>query len=206
MVLVKWITCAVADPEAFDRGQRGWGALAGMPGFLGQCGGWSTGDPGLAQLIGCWTDAEAYAAFMAGPHDEVATGQNGTYERIEVRLFERVLDIGPGLPTDFPAGSMLRLAQCQVLPGQPEHFLEAQRRVWNPGMTAAAGMRGGLFARRGKIEFLVLSAWDSAGAHDRYRTEVFPWLQRESGAVADLAAITGDLITLEPAWTVPATD
>src|SRR5438067_13272005 len=39
-VLVKWVSCEVTDRPGFDRGQRAWSGLAGVPGFLGQSGGW----------------------------------------------------------------------------------------------------------------------------------------------------------------------
>ncbi|SFR28762.1 protein of unknown function [Lentzea waywayandensis] len=85
-MLIKWVRCEVTDPAAFDRGQRGWGALAGLPGFLGQRGGW--GEQGIAHVVAFWRSADDHAAFLAGPHDALAAAQRGTYGEIEVRLFE----------------------------------------------------------------------------------------------------------------------
>lgn len=92
-MLIKWVRCQVLDPVAFDRGQRGWGPLAEVPGFLGQCGGWS--GPGVAHVLAFWRSAEDHAAFLAGPHDELAETQRDSYGRIDVRLFDQVSD-GPG--------------------------------------------------------------------------------------------------------------
>ncbi|MEV6712541.1 DUF4937 domain-containing protein [Lentzea sp. NPDC051208] len=85
-VLIKWIRCRVTDPAAFDRGQRGWGALADVPGFLGQRGGW--GEPGIAHVVAFWRSAADHAAFLAGSHDALAAAQQGSYAEIDVRLFE----------------------------------------------------------------------------------------------------------------------
>ncbi|MCP2202462.1 Antibiotic biosynthesis monooxygenase [Lentzea flava] len=114
-----------------------------------------------------------------------------------MRLFERELTIGAGPGV----GNVVRLAHCDVRPGREEHFVRAQSEVWNPGMEAAPGMTGGVFGRHGQ-EFLVLTWWRSAQDHDRYRGERFPSLRAASGAADDLAAITGDLVVLEPAWAV----
>lgn len=63
-------------------------------------------------------------------------------------------------------------------------------------------MRAGVFGRRGESEFLVLTLWNSAADHARYRTDRFPELRRRSLAADDLDSITGDLVEIEPLWTV----
>jgi hypothetical protein len=203
-MLIKWITCLTADRAAFDIGQRTWAALHRQPGFLGQGGGWSRREPGLAHIFGCWADRPSHQAFMARTHDHLATAQAGTYHSIEVRLFERCLDIGEGFRGDFTFASLARLAYCHVPAERQDHFIAVQAEVWNPGMTSAPGMRGGMFARRGQTEFLVLSLWLSVMDHDRYLTERFPSLRAQSRAADDLDSITGDLVELEPHWTVCA--
>jgi heme-degrading monooxygenase HmoA len=140
--------------------------------------------------------------FMTGAHNRLAAGQAGTYDRIDVRLLAHHLDIGSGFAVDLPVGSVVRLAHCQVKAGRQEHFVRAQAEVWNPGMLAAPGMLGGVFARRGETEFLVLSLWRSVADHERYRTDRFPALRHRSGAADDLDDIAGGLIELDPAWTV----
>jgi heme-degrading monooxygenase HmoA len=153
----------------------------------------------VAQIFAFWRSQLDYEDFQAGAHDRIAESQAGTYDGIEVRLFERHLDIGAGLPAD---GSVARLAHCHVKAGRQEHFVLAQADVWNPGMVAAPGMRGGVFGRRGDDEFLVLSLWNSAADHEGYRTDRFPELRRRSDAAGDLDGIAGDLVQLDPSWTV----
>lgn len=194
-VLIKWMRCRTTDAKAFDDGQRAWGELAGLPGFLGQCGGWS--EPGVAHVLAFWRSADDHAAFLAGPHDRLAAAQRGSYAEIGVRLFERELTMDG--PCD---GEVVRLAHCHVREAREPHFVAAQERVWAPGMAAAPGMRGWLFGRDGR-EFLVLSWWRTGFDHARYQAERFPALRAESQAAADLEAISGDLVALEPAWTVP---
>lgn len=204
LVLIKWIRCRVADSGAFSQAQLTWAGLRGLPGFLGQAGGWSRHEPGLAHVFGCWAGRPSYEAFMTETHDRIAPVQMDTYDEIVVRLFERRLDIGGRFPADFADSSLVRLAHCHVPATRQAHFIRAQAEVWNPGMAGAAGMRRGVFARRGESEFLVLSLWRSAMDHERYLRERFPRLRQRSGAADDLDSVAGDLVDLEPAWTVPA--
>ncbi|MCP3803437.1 YdbC family protein [Allokutzneria sp. A3M-2-11 16] len=203
-MIIKWVRCRAVDAGAFDRGQRAWSELAGLPGFLGQFGGWSRGEPDIAHVFAFWDNQADHERFMAGEHDRVAADQAGAYDAIQVGLWESQLVIGAGLPADVAPGSVVRLAHCHVKPGRQEHFVRAQATVWNPGMEAASGMRGGMFSRRGEAEFLVLSLWNSQADHERYRTDRFPGLRDRSEAMSDLRDITGDLIRLDPAWTVEA--
>lgn len=196
-MLIKWVRCRVTDRDAFAAGQRGWEPLSDVPGFLGQCGGWSLREPGVAHVFAWWRSARDHAEFLSGSHDRLAAPQTGTYVGIDVRLFDRKLTIGAG-PGD---GSMVRLAHCHVRRGREDHFAEVQREVWNPGMTAS-GSSGGLFGHAGS-EFLVLTWWPSEQDHTRYQRERFPGLREAAGAADDLEAVTGDLVALEPAWTVP---
>jgi heme-degrading monooxygenase HmoA len=219
-MLVKWIRCRPTSRDAFHRGQLAWAGLRDVPGFRGQCGGWSDRE---AHVFGRWSGEAAYRAFMAGPHDRFAAGQAGAYDMIDVRLFEQRLTIGhaggdgggdgggggdDGKDGDDDGGdaAVLRLAHCHVRDGRTGHFAEVQATVWNPGMAARPGMRGGVFAQRGAAEFLVLSRWRSAVDHAAYLREAFPALRERSGAAGDLAAIEGALIELEPAWTVAPGD
>lgn len=191
-MLVKWVRCRVTDPAGFVAGQQGWGALVDVPGFLGQWGGWGSGS---AHVFALWRSAEDHAAFLAGPHDRMAEGQAGTYDEIDVRSFDRELEIGAGPGV----GSVVRLAHCHVRPERVGQFVRAQASVWNPGMAAAPGFHGGVFGRRGS-EFLVLTWWRSAEDHARYQAERFAALREASLAAQDLAAVTGDLVALEPSW------
>jgi hypothetical protein len=196
--LVKWITCAVSDRDAFDRGQRQWAGLRSAPGFLGQGGGW---DRETAHVFGFWADRSRYDGFMAASHDALAAAQAGTYREIQVRLFERRSDIGVPFLPDFTDAVLIRLAYCQIHPGRTGHFTTAEAEIWNPGMARTPGMVRGDFAE-GPTGFLVLSLWRSAADHENYRRERFPQLRAQAEAGADLSGITGHLVDVEPAWWV----
>jgi heme-degrading monooxygenase HmoA len=141
---------------------------------------------------------------MAEAHDRIGAAQLNTYQAVDVLLFEHRLDIGERFPADFAGASLVRLAHCHVKANRQAHFIRAQSEVWNPGMTGAPGMCRGVFAQRGETEFLVLSLWRSAVDHEHYLSDRFPGLRQRSAAADDLDSITGDLIDLEPAWTVTA--
>ncbi|MBB2948798.1 hypothetical protein FB565_008584 [Actinoplanes lutulentus] len=198
-MLVKWITCWASDRAAFDQGQQAWAELQGVPGFRGQAGGWGTG---TAQIFGFWSDPDRYRAFMERDHDRIAATQSGTFDQVRARVFDHRLDIGGGFPADLTAVALVRLAHCQVRPGRQDHFVRTQIEVWNPGMTAVSGMCGGVVAQSGDTEFLVLSAWRTPANHQHYLDEHFGALRDRAALTTDLAGITGDVITLEPAWTV----
>jgi hypothetical protein len=196
------MVCRTVDREAFDHGQRAWSGLCGRPGFLGQCGGWSRRDGRLAHIFGCWADMPSYRAFMGEAHDGLAGTQYGTYDSIEVRLFDHRLDIGAGFAAGDVHATLLRLAHCHVRADRRAHFAQAQAEVWNPGMSTAPGMLGGTFAQRADGEFLVLSRWGSEADHDSYVHDRFLDLRGRSGAAEDLDTVAGDLVDVEPAWTL----
>jgi heme-degrading monooxygenase HmoA len=201
-MLVKWIRCRVTDRGRFEAGQRSWAGLQRLPGFQTQAGGWSTRDPAVAHVFGCWQDQAAYDAFMTGDHDRLAGDQVGAYSGLEVRLYEHRLDIGAPLAPSLAEAAVVRLAHCHVHDDRVERFAKSQAEVWNPGMGTASGLLGGSFGQRDDTEFLVLSAWRTEAAHERYVAERCPRLRERAGAVRDLKVITGDLIRLDPAWTV----
>ncbi|MFG2389115.1 DUF4937 domain-containing protein [Streptomyces lavendulae] len=208
----KWIGCSVptAARERFSEGQRGWAAIADQPGLIGQVGGW---DPatGRAHVLALWTDAAAYRRFMDERHDRVfaATGQGGGCSAIGTATGETFLDMA-GDATDLApvlrSATVLRVADCRLLPGREEHFLEAQREVWAPGMAAAGGMLAGTVTRLGDRRCLVTTLWSGPQAHDRYVAGHLPALRARAGLQEDLHSMTGHLISLEPDWRVlPAT-
>ncbi len=51
-------------------------------------------------------------------------------------------------------------------------------------------------------EFLVLSMWLAAAEHGKYRQERVERLSLRAQTEADVEALTGDVVDLEPAWTV----
>jgi hypothetical protein len=97
-MLIKLMTVRTADPDAFHRAQLAWDQLRDVPGFLGQDGGWSRDEAGVAHIVGCWQDRASYDAFMAGPHDRILGGRPRAYDSIEVQVVDLVPDwtVRPG--------------------------------------------------------------------------------------------------------------
>lgn len=201
-VLVKWIRCGVVDQSVFDQGQRRWAALREQPGFRGQGGGWSRSQPGVAHLFGFWDDQRAYDAFMSGPHDGIAAAQEGTYEMLGVRLFEHRLDVKVGFEPHFTDVDLIRVALCKVRPERVEHFTEMQLRVWNPAMAGSPGMIRGCFGQGPDHDFLVLSMWNSATEHGKYREGSVTRLSDRAELDADVLSVAGDVVDVVKGWTV----
>ena len=190
----------------FAEGQRAWAALSGVPGFRGQVGGFTPDDGAL--VCGLWDDAAAYERFMRHDHDAIAAraAQQGTYDRLDIALFDRVLPM-PGVYTELadaaPLATHLRWADCLVRPDRIESFVGQQQRVWQPGMAATGMLGGGFWRSRGTPErFLVLTLWPSDAVHARYQRDVLPSLRQTAGVDRDLDGICGGFIALRPDWTV----
>ncbi|MEC3997570.1 YdbC family protein [Actinacidiphila sp. DG2A-62] len=201
-MLVKWIRCGVVDRPGFDRAQRRWAALREQPGFCGQGGGWSRSQPGVAHLFGFWDGRRSYDAFMAGPHDGIAAGQEGTFEMLGARLFEHRLDVKVGFQPLFADADLLRVALCKVRPGHADHFTLMQQRVWNPAMAGSPGMLRGFFGQDSGDDFLVLSLWDTATEHGKYRETAVSRLSERAELDADVLSVAGDVVDVVGAWTV----
>ena len=202
-VLVKWTCLTVVDRRGFERGQRKWAGLLGEPGFRAQGGGWSRSRPGVVHIFNFWESRAFYDSFMARSHDRLAAAQAGTYRDVRVRLFDHLLDVKVGFEPRFTGVDLLRVAHCRVHSDRVEHFTLMQEKVWNPAMAGSPGMVRGVFARAPQQdEFLVLSMWNSSAEHGKYRPERVERLGFRAQTGADVAAIDGDIIDLEPSWTV----
>ncbi|EXU64738.1 antibiotic biosynthesis monooxygenase [Streptomyces sp. PRh5] len=201
-MLVKWIRCTVVDRPGFERGQRKWAGLPGEPGFRGQGGGWSRGRPYVAHVFSFWESRAFYDSFMARSHDRLAASQSGTYRDMQVRLFEHRFDVKVGFEPRFSDADVVRVAHCRVRPDRVDHFTLVQEKVWNPAMAGSPGMLRGVFGEAPGNEFLVLSMWDSAAEHGKYRVERVERLGLRAQTEADVAAIAGDVVRVESAWTV----
>ncbi|MFI9720135.1 YdbC family protein [Streptomyces sp. NPDC052396] len=201
-MLVKWIRCTVVDRRGFERGQRKWAGLLGEPGFRGQGGGWSRGRPGVVHLFNFWESRAFYDSFMARSHDRLAAAQAGTYKDIQVRLFEHRFDVKVGFRPQFTDADVVRFAHCRVREDRVEHFMLMQEKVWNPAMAGSPGMLRGIFGEAPGQEFLVLSMWNSEAEHGKYREDRVERLALRAQTEADVAAISGDVVRIEPSWTV----
>ncbi|MEU0841063.1 YdbC family protein [Streptomyces sp. NPDC005962] len=201
-MLVKWIRCTVVDRPGFERGQRKWAGMPGEPGFRGQGGGWSRGRPNVAHIFAFWESRAFYDSFMARSHNRLAAAQTGTYRNMQVRLFEHRFDVKVGFQPRFNDADVLRAAHCRVHADRVDHFTLVQEKVWNPAMAGSPGMLRGVFGEAPGNEFLVLSMWDSAAEHGKYRVERVERLGLRAQTEADVAAIAGDVVGVESAWTV----
>lgn len=202
-VLVKWMRCTVVDRPGFVRAQRKWAGLLGEPGFRGQGGGWSRSREGVVHLFGFWESRAFYDSFMARSHDRLHAAQVGTYKEMQVRLFEYRFDVKTGFRPVFTDADLLRVAHCRVRPDRIEHYTLMQEKVWNPAMAGSPGMLRGVFAQANtEDEFLVLSMWDSTAEYGKYRVERVERLALRAQTGADVTHVAGDVIDLEPSWTV----
>lgn len=201
-VLVKWTRCTVKDRRGFERGQRKWAGLPGEPGFLGQGGGWSRSRPDVVHLFTLWESRAFYDSFMARSHDRLAASQAGTFTGARVRLFSHRFDVKTGFEPRFTDVDVVRVAHCRVRPDRVENFALMQEKVWNPAMAGSPGMVRGLFGEAPGDEFLILSMWRAAAEHGKYRSERIERLSLRARTAADVAALTGAVVDLEPSWTV----
>ncbi|QDY79389.1 YdbC family protein [Streptomyces qinzhouensis] len=201
-MLVKWIRCTVIDRRGFERGQRKWAGLPGEPGFRGQGGGWSRGRPQVAHVFAFWESRAFYDSFMARAHDRLAATQAGTYRDAQVRLFDHRFDVKMGFEPLFTGVDVVRIAHCKVREERVEHYALMQEKVWNPAMAGSPGMVRGLFGEAPGNEFLVMSMWQSEAERGKYRRERVERLLVRAQTEADVAALSGDVVQLEPSWTV----
>ncbi|MFI2779171.1 YdbC family protein [Streptomyces sp. ALB3] len=201
-MLVKWIRCTVVDRRGFERGQRKWAGLLDEPGFRGQGGGWSRRQPDVAHVFAFWENRVFYDSFMARGHDRPAAAQSGTYKDIRVKLFEYRFDVKTGFQPDFTDTDVVRVAHSRVREDRAEHFALMQRRVWNPAMAGSPGMLRGVFGEAPGCEFLVLSMWQSSAERGKYRPESIARLTARAETDKDVESLTGDVVRLEPSWTV----
>ncbi|MFE9744597.1 DUF4937 domain-containing protein [Saccharothrix saharensis] len=200
-MLAKWITCDVPPRarDAFDAAQARWADIADQPGLIGQVGGW---DPrtGRAHVLALWADADSHRRFLRDRHDSVADASGS--ERIEVALGETVLVL-PGTAAtvaDAIEGTVLHVADCRLVEGAQEHFV--QRHVRAPAMTDA-GVLGGVVAHLAPDRVLVATFWPDARTHRRYARQV-PGPRARAAADTDITTMTGHVLEPEPAWRVRA--
>ncbi|MFD7866597.1 YdbC family protein [Streptomyces sp. NPDC057682] len=201
-MLVKWIRCSVVDRRGFERGQRKWAGLLGEPGFRGQGGGWSRTRPEVAHVFAFWENRVFYDSFMARGHDALAAAQSGTCTDVQVKLFEHRFDVKTGFEPQFGDVDVIRVAHSTVHEERVDHFALMQQRVWNPAMAGSPGMVRGVFGEAPGHEFLVLSMWQSGAERGKYRPGSVDRLSQRAQLEEDVAALAGDVVQLEPSWTV----
>ncbi|MFE9823884.1 YdbC family protein [Streptomyces sp. NPDC005791] len=201
-MLVKWMRCTVLDRRGFERGQRKWAGLLDEPGFRGQSGGWSRGRPEVAHVFAFWENRVFYDSFMARRHDRLAAPQSGTYTDMQVKLFDHRFDVKTGFEPQFTDADTVRVAHSRVHEDRVDHFALMQQRVWNPAMAGSPGMLRGVFGEAPGHEFLVLSMWQSSAERGKYRPEGVARLSARAETERDVASLAGDVVQLDPTWTV----
>ncbi|MEU1127668.1 YdbC family protein [Streptomyces sp. NPDC005899] len=201
-MLVKWIRCTVVDRPGFERGQRKWAGLLGEPGFRGQSGGWSRLRPDVAHVFAFWENRVFYDSYMAREHDRQAAAQAGTYKDTQVGLFEHRFDVKTGFEPRFTDADVVRVAHSRVHEDRVEHFTLMQQKVWNPAMAGSPGLLRALFGEAPGHEFLVLSMWQSSAERGKYRPESIARLAARADTEQDVESLAGDVVRLEPSWTV----
>lgn len=156
----------------------------------------------MAHVFAFWENRVFYDSFMARGHDTLAAAQAGTYNDLQVKLFEYRFDVKTGFEPRFTDADVLRVAHSQVHEDRVEHFALMQQRVWNPAMAGSPGMLRGIFGEAPGHEFLVLSMWQSSAERGKYRPGSVDRLSERAQTEQDVAALAGDVVQLEPSWTV----
>lgn len=160
------------------------------------------GRSGVAHIFSFWESRAFYDSFMARSHDRLAASQSGTFKDSQVKLFDYRFDVKTGFEPRFTDSDVVRVAHCRVHEERAEHFALMQEKVWNPAMAGSPGMIRGMFGEAPGSEFLVLSMWQSAAEHGKYRAERLERLALRAQLEADIAALAGDVVQLEPGWIV----
>lgn len=156
----------------------------------------------MAHVFAFWESRAFYDSFMARSHDRLAAAQAGTFKDAKVTLFDHRFDVKTGFEPRFTDADVVRVAHCRVHEERVEHFTLMQEKVWNPAMAGSPGMLRGLFGEAPDHEFLILSMWQSAAEHGKYRAERVERLSLRAQIEVDIAALAGDVVDLEPSWTV----
>ncbi len=156
----------------------------------------------MAHVFAFWENRVFYDSFMARGHDRLAGAQSATCGSVQTKLFEHRFDVKTGFEPRFTDADVVRVAHSKVHEERVEHFALMQERVWNPAMAGSPGMLRGVFAEAPGHEFLVLSMWQSSAERGKYRAGSIERLTQRTGIEDDVAAVAGDVVQLEPSWTV----
>ncbi|TLS36181.1 YdbC family protein [Pseudalkalibacillus caeni] len=210
-MIIKRISCKVKEgnKEKFYEHQKQWKPLKQVKGFLGQIGGWSIKYPLTACVYSFWKTQKDYGQFMEEKHDQifVNSGQESTYESIDVSLFQEKLRV-PGAEDNIvnvvKIANYIRVAMSQVKEDKIIHFVDMQEEVWNTGMKKSKGMLGGTFSfsQKQSNDFLIFTGWESEDYHQHYMEANFPELLKTAKPLNDVLKLRGEQFTVEEAWRV----
>ncbi|NQZ07260.1 MAG: DUF4937 domain-containing protein [Algicola sp.] len=221
-LLGKLIVCNVLPEQRrpFSIAQQAWHKTALSRGFVGQLGGWRQNqtepdNPSANQsvILALWQNRQCLDHFMNHLHDEIyeQSAQKNTYLNCKIAFLNRLLIIPAEQGSESTVGAkpaLMRMSDCEVLPGRVEHFIEAQKNVWNPNMAQAKGMMGGHFWQfSGQDEaqsnrFLVTTFWQDQSCHDLYVEQHLPLLKVQAEVELDIKTISGGVVELEQSWRI----
>lgn len=71
-----------------------------------------------------------------------------------------------------------------------------------PGHGRLPGHAARVFAQGPESDFLVLSIWDSASEHAKYRDGSILRLSERAELDADVLTVAGDVVDLEQSWSI----
>lgn len=184
-MLLKAIQCHVLPErqEVFSRGQEHWAALAQLPGFVGQQGGWHKN---TAWVFGWWRSWQDYSAFMAEHHDPIfhRSGQAGTFGGSEISFWTSLpsaqIDRRRNLkhshaspsaqvamnadPGSTSSHDFILLELLQLAPGAWADFDDFLTWRWRPGLAGAGGLAAARICQHRKLPGRYLS-WSRWQAH-----------------------------------------
>lgn len=204
-MLIKSIICKVSDEKKalFSAAQEQWSELNALNGFYGQIGGW---DESEACIVSLWGNMKMYQSFMNESHDMIINDNNqeSTYTSCETELYQSLFDMAETPFVEALAhSSFLRIAICDVKQESEKQFLHMQETVWNPGVTSAEGMMGGIVGKSlSSNRYIVLSLWKDAAAHSQYVKEIFPQLLHTANPSQQVLHTEGKQTTLVSSWSI----
>lgn len=215
-MLIKWMVCTVSaqQKDSFHQSQRSWHEMSEAPGFIIQFGGWNLKNTHEACIVSMWENHDDYDRFMEIKHDPIyeKSGQQATFEQIEVHLFQKCCNINGGrveqiFVPSVKAGQVIRVADCLVKEEHLEHYLMMQESVWNLGLGNAPGMIKGVFAHSlsSLNRYLVLSCWRDRERYRIFSQRLLPELERWARSKDDLGSFQGKVFEIDQDWIVQPT-
>lgn len=227
-LLGKLITCNVLPEQRrpFSIAQQAWQKTALSPGFVSQLGGWKQHtsssvhhsiNPSENQsiILATWQNRQSLESFMTHLHDDIyeQNAQKNTYLNCKIEFLNQLFTMpsergNEPAVTDKPA--LMRMADCEVLPGRVEHFIDVQKNVWGPAMAQAQGMMGGHFWQfvghdsdqnnQQTNRFLVTTFWKDQRCHDLYVKQQLPLIKARAEVDLDIKVIRGGVVDLNECW------
>jgi hypothetical protein len=210
-MLLKAIRCQISPEEQakFAEGQQRWAALAELPGFISQQGGWNDND---AWVFGWWQDWQHYSAFMAEQHDPIyaQTQQAASIQKSEISFWQSLpsaqLDRTRNLCADGQAHVIL-IEMLQLAPGAWADFDDFLKWRWRPGLAGAAGLATAQICQHRKLpgKYLACSRWLASADPVGMGRLLQPGFKLPHRRTQLFKSLAQSKIRIEPDWQVDAT-